>query len=114
ISGSSFTFSISASGTAPIYYQWYHDGVPMPGVDGLTYGKTIAGISDAGTYFVLVENVAGSVTSSPAVLTVKSPSRIERITLQPDDTCLLQFTGEAGSNYDLLASTNLLDWIPVT
>jgi hypothetical protein len=89
-------FNVTATGTAPLNYQWQLNGTNL--VDGLSIngatinGATINGatnatltISDAqtndsGNYLVIVTNYGGSVTSSVAVLTVTSAPFL---TLQP-------------------------------
>lgn len=65
VSGASATFTVDASGTAPLTYQWWRDG---SAIDGATAASVSTGA--AGSYTVVVSNSAGSVTSSAAVLTV--------------------------------------------
>lgn len=70
------TFSVLASGLSALHYQWYHGASPLSDgghVSGatnttLTLSKIVH--ADAGDYSVIVSNTAGSVTSSPASLTV--------------------------------------------
>ncbi len=70
--GSLATFSVSVAGTGPFSYQWRKDGVPIVGATLSTY--TLASIQgiNAGTYDVLVSNVAGSATSASATLAVNT------------------------------------------
>ena len=70
--GSSVSFTVSASGTAPFTYQWAFDGAAIPGAVGSTYTIASPQASDAGSYSVTVSNVDGSATSAPATLTVNS------------------------------------------
>lgn len=65
VSGATATFTVDASGTAPLTYQWQRDG---SAIDGATAASFSTGT--AGSYTVVVSNSAGSVTSSAAVLTV--------------------------------------------
>lgn len=71
--GASASFSVIASGTAPLSYQWQRNGVNLAGrtEDAVTFGSV--SLADAGSYRVIVTNVAGSVTSAVAVLTVQAP-----------------------------------------
>jgi hypothetical protein len=64
------TFTVVAAGTAPLSYQWQLNGAAIAGATGPTY--TIAAVqqANAGTYTVTVSNVAGSVTSAAATLTL--------------------------------------------
>jgi hypothetical protein len=68
--GASATFSVAATGIGAPTYQWLQNGNPLAGQTNntLTIGQAYAG--QAGTYSVIVSNAAGSVTSSPATLTV--------------------------------------------
>jgi alpha-tubulin suppressor-like RCC1 family protein len=67
--GDSLSLSVNASGT-DITYQWYLDGVSIPGATSDTYTKT-ASASDSGTYYCVVSSPGyPSVTSASAVVTV--------------------------------------------
>ncbi|MBL8342684.1 MAG: hypothetical protein JNL30_14540 [Rubrivivax sp.] len=69
--GGTATFSVSASGTAPLAYQWRRDGVHIPGATAATYTTAALAAADNGAAFsVQVSNAAGAVTSGAAVLTV--------------------------------------------
>jgi hypothetical protein len=71
-------FSVVAMGTPPLAYQWYFSSNGAAGADSPLAGKTNATVSlsavlqatNAGSYFVIVTNASGSVTSSVATLTV--------------------------------------------
>ena len=74
--GSNVVFSVSAVGEQPLYYQWQRNGVNLGDAGNIT-GSTNASLiisnissSDAGTYFVIVSNAFGFVTSTGAVLSV--------------------------------------------
>jgi hypothetical protein len=72
--GQTGTFSVTATGTGPMTYQWYMNGTPITGATSSTYitPATVAG--DNGSKFtVTVSNSAGSVTGGPATLTVLLP-----------------------------------------
>lgn len=68
--GAPASFAVSASGTAPFSFQWRKNSVNLQGATGSTYtiASTVSG--DAGIYSVVVTNVASSVTSIEASLTV--------------------------------------------
>ena len=68
--GSSVTFSVVATGTAPLTYQWKKNGSNISGATSDSYTISNVKSSDAGSYTVTVSNSAGSVTSSAATLTV--------------------------------------------
>lgn len=69
--GSDVMFSVIASGTAPLQYQWYfNDTNLMGGATTADLVLTNAQTSDAGLYHVVVTNLAGATTSSPARLVI--------------------------------------------
>ena len=71
--GHTATFSVIAAGTAPLNYQWQKNGVPISGATSSTYTSPATKTSDDGASFgVMVSNAVGTVTSSPAVLTVNA------------------------------------------
>jgi hypothetical protein len=74
VAGSNVALSVTASGTAPLSYQWQFNGTNWPGATNLTLVLTNAQATNAGTYTVVVTNPYGSVTSTPpAVLSVLLP-----------------------------------------
>ena len=81
--GSSVTFSVVASGTAPLSYQWKFNGANISGATSTSYTIASAQTNNAGSYTVTVTNSAGSVTSSAATLTVNSAAVAPTITTQP-------------------------------
>jgi glucose/arabinose dehydrogenase len=71
--GQPATFSVTASGTPPLSYQWQRNGTNIPGATSASYTLPAVQASDSGAQFaVVVTNAGGSVTSSPATLTVTS------------------------------------------
>ncbi len=70
--GASFTLSVTATGTAPITYQWKKDGTTIAGATSATYTVASAASSHAGSYTVVVTNPAGSVTSSAVTVMVRT------------------------------------------
>jgi hypothetical protein len=71
--GGTAAFSVSATGTTPLNYQWKFNGTNIGGATASSYTRNNAQPADAGSYSVVVTNVAGSVTSSNAMLTVNVP-----------------------------------------
>src|SRR5262249_12004575 len=76
VSGTSATFSVIATGTAPLSYQWQKAGENISGATGTSLLLSNVQTGDAGNYLVVVTNAAGSVTSAVAVLTVWIPPAI--------------------------------------
>ena len=72
MAGSNFTFSVVASGSEPLTYFWIKDGTPVSGQNAATLPLVAVSPAQAGYYSVIVSNLAGSVTSTPALLRVKN------------------------------------------
>lgn len=68
--GSSVSFTVVATGSAPLAYQWRRNGSSITGATGATYTIASAQAGDAGSYTVIVSNAAGTVVSAAASLTV--------------------------------------------
>jgi len=67
--GGPVTLSVSAlSGDS---YQWYKNGVAIPGATSATYPIATLQASDAGNYYVVITNAQGSTTSATVTLTVE-------------------------------------------
>ncbi len=73
--GLTATFTVVASGTAPLTYQWQKGAANISGATSPSYTTPATTSADSGSQFqVVVTNSAGSVTSNPATLTVTSAS----------------------------------------
>jgi glucose/arabinose dehydrogenase len=71
--GASATFSVSASGSTPLSYQWQRNGTNISGATGTSYTLAGAQSSDNGAQFrAVVTNAFGTATSNAATLTVTS------------------------------------------
>jgi hypothetical protein len=84
IAGQAATFSVMASGTAPLSYQWLKNSSNIGGATAASYTTpaTIAG--DSGAKFdVVVSNSAGNIASAMATLTVNAAAVAPTITAQP-------------------------------
>ena len=68
--GQKWTFSVGASGSAPLSYQWQMNGQAIPGATSTNYILSPVQWGDAGSYRVVVSNRYGSVTSAPAQVRV--------------------------------------------
>ncbi len=77
--GASVNFSVTAAGS-DLSYQWTHDGAVISGETSSVLTLVAVSQEDAGDYHVSITNAVGSVTSSPATLTV-----LELPTIAPID-----------------------------
>ncbi len=79
--GGSCVFSIGATSSAPVTYQWSYAGTAIAGATAVRLVVTNAGSSNAGDYTCVVsDGSGGSATSWPATLTVAASSDPGRIT----------------------------------
>jgi hypothetical protein len=120
--GSTVILAVTATGTEPLSYQWQVDGTNLL-VDGgqiegaISNVLTISNVqlTNNGNYTVIVTNVAGSVISSNAVLTVALPLNFGSIIASGDSGGGFILSGTGGvtnGTYYVLTSSNLL--LPLT
>lgn len=62
----------SVSGTTPITYAWFKDGVVIAGATSSSFYKSALTSADSGIYTLTATNVAGSATSDPMVVNVRA------------------------------------------
>jgi hypothetical protein len=75
--GQSATFAVTATGGAPLSYQWGKSGTAISGATSASYTTPAETTGDNGAQFsVVVSNSAGSVTSSAATLTVNAATLV--------------------------------------
>jgi hypothetical protein len=81
LAGSNATFTVTAMGIG-LSYQWLFNGLPLTDGGNVSGSQTatlnLAGVQTGndGNYSVLVTNLASSITSSNALLTVYNPAQI--------------------------------------
>ena len=80
--GDCYSFSAYAGGTAPLYYQWLSNGVPVASANNFWYYFCPAMAAASGAYSVVVTNAYGALTSSVAQVTISTALPV--ITEQPN------------------------------
>jgi hypothetical protein len=111
--GTNVSFTVGASGTGPLRYQWLHQGTNVPGATATTLNLTNIQRRHAGIYTVRVTNNYDTVYSSNATLTVLVPPVQVlggSLTFSAPGTFTLQFTGDSGAVFAIETSTNLQNW----
>lgn len=89
VEGGSASFSVTATGSGPLQYQWLRNGVDIPGAQASTYILGATTLADDGAAFsVRVTNVAGTATSGTATLAVSSSGAAPTIVAQPQPLTL--------------------------
>ena len=87
VAGSNSSLTVVATGTEPLFYQWYLGATPVTDGPFVASGATTGTLTvsnaqtfNAGNYTVVITNLAGSATSTGALITVVVPPII---TVQP-------------------------------
>jgi hypothetical protein len=114
VEGYPAVFSVSATGTAPLSYQWRKDGTDIPGATGSTYAIETAFPEDEGLYHVEVSNVAGKVVSAGARLNLGSGLFLNHPQIRPDGVFQFTLSGQTNRLYAVEFTTNLAAWTALT
>jgi|GEM_PF-626706 len=80
--GQNANFSVSASGSPLLAYQWYSNDVAIPWGTGASITITNASTANAGSYYVTVANGFGTASSAPVALSVNASTDPD-ITFEP-------------------------------
>jgi hypothetical protein len=87
--GAIATFSVTATGAAPVSYQWRKNGSAITGATNATYQIVNTLTSNAGLYDVVITTGCGSVTSSPAVLIVSNCTAVPQLSADVSSAVLM-------------------------
>ena len=99
--GQTATFTVGASGTLPLSYQWNFDGTNMVGATNALLTLVNVQLSQAGNYAVLVTNLYGSTNSASALLMVNPP-----LPCDPEPTGLVAWWPGEGNANDIIGTNN--------
>jgi len=100
--GTAVTFTVSATGSAPLRYQWRFGGADLSGATASAYTCFSVQPGAQGPYVVVVSNAAGAVTSPPATLRLQVPVPI----LEMPAPTLLSWAGLSNLTYRVESATN--------
>lgn len=76
--GGTVTFTVAATGTAPITYQWRKAGGNIGGATGTTLTLNTLTLGDAGNYDCLITNACGNVATNTVALAVSDGPTISQ------------------------------------
>jgi hypothetical protein len=111
LAGQTVNFSVTATGT-PLFYQWYLSNTNLPSATGSTLTLNNVTTNNAGTYFVTVTNIGGTVTSSNVTLAVYSTAvPVLTVVSYTNHQFTLTLTGVPTYIYSIQESSNLIDWV---
>ena len=99
--GANFTSAVTASGSAPLSYQWSKDGASIAGATAATLALSNVQVANAGSYTVTVSNGAGAITSNSATLTISSALIAPTLTQQPVNVAV---AAGASASFSVVAS----------
>ncbi|MEY2428626.1 MAG: large repetitive protein, partial [Verrucomicrobiota bacterium] len=113
--GQSAVFSVAATGTPKLHYQWRLNGIPLSGATNSNLTIDSAGTTNAGAYVVLVTNAYGSALSSNALLGLTTVAgtgddSFEQITLPPSATNVIAIAAGAWHSLALQADGTVAAW----
>lgn len=114
--GGSAGFSVAASGSPPLSYQWQLNGTNISGATATNYLIPDVQLTNAGNYTVVVTNIVGTVTSVVANLSVLCPPELISPSFNTSTNFTFSLKGFAGNNYLVESATNVssTNWIPIT
>jgi len=102
-------FSVVASGSAPISYQWQFNGNPIAGATNSNYAITAVQTNHAGAYRVVVANPFGTTNSAPATLTILPLPMVPVITsVSPLSAKAGETVQLTGTNFSPVAASNIV------
>jgi adhesin HecA-like repeat protein len=105
---------VNVSSASPLTYQWRFNSVnlSMANDAALTLKSVTTNLS--GAYTLAVSNGAGTAVSSPIILTVY-PTAAATLTagVRQGGKFNLSVNGIPGYHYEVQASTNMIDWVPL-
>jgi len=90
LEGSTATFTVAATGAAPLSYQWRFNGVDLNGATQSSLSLAGVTTNQAGPYSVFITNSAGFTNSTVATLTVNPNAAAPTITTQPQSQAVLE------------------------
>ena len=111
--GSTATFSVGATGTGPLSYQWRLNGGNLVGQTTNTLILSGVQMSQAGSYSVVVTNVAGVTNSANAFLSVVQMQFATNSLSKNGNALQFAISGAPGTGYFVEGSTNLATWFPI-
>jgi hypothetical protein len=102
------TLSVGAVGSGTLSYQWFMNGVAIPGATSASYYLPSLQLTNGGSYYVVVSSTYGGVTNAAATLNVR-----------PSDLVFGQYAGitvqgSVGNAYLIQYSTDLVTWTTAT
>lgn len=117
LAGNNVFFNVAGNGS-PAIYQWYFNGTPLTNTTSLNLLLATVARTNAGIYFLVISNGAGTAVSSNALLTVRVPMELFSPQFLADGSLQLASVYADGwpltfadlPRFNVQASSNLVDW----
>ena len=113
VAGKTATFSVTATGTAPLTYQWKFNGANLASATNAALTLSSVTTNQAGTYSIAVSNIAGSTNSTASLTVCATAAATLASAAHASGQFALTVSGVSGYQYVVQASTNLVYWVPV-
>ena len=112
--GTAVALSVVADGTGPLAYQWWKNNSKLSRQTNASLFFSSPAISDTANYFIVVTNLAGSVTSAPASFNVINSARVSLNTAS--NLMISVFPATRGYQYaaDCFSDINAGNWATFT
>ena len=94
--GSELTLSVTATGNAPLRYQWRKNGAAVSGATGAVYYLPKAALTNAGAYTCAITNASGTAVSAAAEVGVFDKLVKNNASLPTKDVILTQLAAGNG------------------
>lgn len=110
--GGAASFNVTATGTAPLRYQWRLNGFAITGETNATLSLFNLSTNQAGLYSVVVSNNVSFATSQNAALTVlpPTPTTVLGPPVITDRGLQFRATGTPGRSFKFEGSADLMNW----
>ena len=111
--GQTKTFTIKATGTGALKYQWKLNGTNLPSAVGSSLTLKNVSISQSGAYTVTVTDSNGSITSTALLTVYATAAGTLASTAYASGQFALNVSGVSGGQYVVQASTDMVNWVPL-
>ena len=105
--GSNVTFTVGATGTPVLAYQWQRNLTNLPGETASMLSRLNAQTNQSGLYAIIVTNQFGAITSAPVTLSVAGPPRMRFLQRASSGAVEMDLLGLAGHVYEVEATTDI-------
>jgi len=121
VMGVPITLSASVTGSPPLFFQWFKNGILLPEATNSFFTISNATRRSSGSYQIVASNSIGSASSLFAPVLVRVPQRLSVLSAGPAGGFqLISRDADGGAllssdlaGFKAQASTNLLDWVDV-